>query len=69
MAAGGGGAADVGARSAGRAADGVEDLLFDVTGSSEVARSFEDMGLKEELLKGVYAYGAYGGRAVVGMSV
>jgi hypothetical protein len=43
------------------AAEGGEDLLFEVAGSTEVFRSFEDMGLKEDLLKGVYAYGACGG--------
>jgi len=33
------------------------NLIFETSEEVEVAQSFEDLGLKEELLRGVYAYG------------
>jgi hypothetical protein len=67
MAAGGGGSAAAGRDASSVRDDGAparsvlegdEELLFQTTGPLEVVRSFEEMGLKEDLLKGIYAYGS-----------
>ena len=38
--------------------DGKEDIEFTVTDDVEVMPTFDVMGLREDLLRGIYAYGA-----------
>lgn len=39
--------------------DSEEDIEFTQTEDIEVLSSFDTMGLKEDLLRGIYAYGMY----------
>jgi ATP-dependent RNA helicase len=39
--------------------DEEEDIEFTQTEDVEVLSSFDTMGLKEDLLRGIYAYGTY----------
>ena len=36
-----------------------EDMLFTQSGDIDVVPNFEKMGLKEDLLRGIYAYGTF----------
>ena len=37
--------------------DNEEKLVFETSGEVDVTPSFDNMGLKEELVRGIYAYG------------
>ncbi|KAK1321815.1 hypothetical protein QJS10_CPA03g02574 [Acorus calamus] len=54
---GGGGGGGRGGQRGGGPAEDVDDSQFETSAGVEVVTSFEQMGLKEELLRGIYEYG------------
>ena len=57
-------AGNAGGRSGGRVNfDEDKQLVFETSANVKPVASFEDMGLKEELLRGIFAYGASADRS------